>query len=477
MRWCKENEWPSGRDALDAASTTGTIAERLGAWSAALSLDDVPAEAAHAAKRCILDTIGVIVAGSRTPTAERVRAHVGRNYAGGACTVLGPDAAASPAGAALANGMAGHVLDFDDTSYAGIIHGSCIVLPAVLAAAEEGGRDGRALLEAFTAGVEATYALGLTVTDSHYFKGWWATGTCGAVGAAAGAARALGLNAAQTSQAIGLAAVQACGMVAFLGTDAKPFMAGRCATVGLEAALLAGQGLTAPADAFEDRRGFLQLLNDGGSDAAGLDGLGVSWRLLEPGIFFKRYPICSAAHAGTEMTERLVGEAGLGLEDVAEVVCEVPHLVAISLEHDDPARPTEAQFSMPFAVGAVLAHGTLGPEHLSAEGLRDPRLRAAMGKVAMREVADLSAPEMTRRYPESARVTIRTTDGRELTDFLGAPTGMPENPASDDALGDKFRRCLAFADWPEARADALEAALWEIEAAPDVSALLREDGS
>ncbi|MGI9382100.1 MAG: MmgE/PrpD family protein [Methyloligellaceae bacterium] len=462
---------------MDAASTTGTIAERLGAWAAALSLEQVPTDAAHAARRCILDTVGVIIAGSRTPTGERVQAHMDANYADGACTVLGPGTTASPAGAALANGVAGHVLDFDDTSYAGIIHGSCIVLPAVLAAVEQGRRDGRTFLEAFTAGAEAAYAVGLTVTDSHYFKGWWATGTCGMVGAAAGAARALGLDAAQTTHAIGLAAVQACGMVAFLGTDAKPFMAGRCAMIGLEAALLAEHGLTAPANAFEDRRGFLQLLNDGGSDEAGLGELGESWRLVTPGIFFKRYPICSAAHAGAEMTERLVGEAGLTVDDITQVVCEVPHLVAISLVHDDPSRPTEAQFSMPFAIGAVLAFGTLGPEHLNGDCLQDASLRAAMGKVVMRAADDLDTPEMKSRYPESARVTIKTTDGRELSGFLGAPTGMPENPATDGALGDKFRRCLSFAGWPDARADALQAALWEIENAPDVSALLREDRS
>ncbi len=455
-------------------TTQGTIAERLAGWTSTLAVTEIPDPAAHAAKRCLVDTLGVTVAGSHTAVCDRVQSHVGANYAAGRCTVLGPDTATSPAGAALANGVAAHALDFDDTSYAGIIHGSCIVLPAVLAAVEEGRGDGRTLLEAFVAGAEATYAVGLTVTDTHYFKGWWATGSCGMIGAAAGAAHALGLDAARTTHAIGLAAVQACGMVAVLGTEAKPFLAGRAAMIGLEAALLAARGLTAPDRAFEDRRGFLQLLNDGNAQEEGLAHLGESWRMVTPGIFFKRYPVCSAAQAGAEMTERLIGDAGLGLEDIAEIVCEVPHLVAISLVHDDPTVPTEAQFSMPFAVGAILAYGHLGPEHLTTECLRDERLRGAMTKVVMRAADDLDVPEIKSRYPECARVTVRTTDGSEVSGFLGAPTGMPENPASDGQLSDKFRRCLGFAGWSEARTERLLAGLWEIESVPSVSALLRE---
>lgn len=455
-------------------SGTGSIAERLGAWSAALALADVPDAAVVAAKRCIADTLAVAVAGSRTGVAERVAAHVRDTVGDGPCRLLGRAETASPVGASLANGTAAHALDFDDTSYAGIIHGSAIVLPAVLAAAERAGGDGQCLLEAFIAGAEVTYAVGLTVTKSHYMSGWWATGTCGAIGAAAGSARALGLDGERIATAIALATVQASGMIAVLGTDAKPLLAGRAAAMGVEAALLAGTGLSAPAAAFEDRRGFLQLMNDGQADAAGLGALGQTWRLTDPGICIKTYPICSAAHAAAQLTAALLQENAIAGGEVAQVVCEVPDLVAISLVHDDPASPAEAQFSMPFAVGAILAFGDLGPEHLTPETLSQPALREAMAKVAMRRADDLDTPDMRTRYPESARVTVATQDGREVTGFLGAPAGMPENPLSDAAFDAKIDRCLAFAGWDPARAARLRADLNVLETVADLSALLEE---
>ena len=110
----------------------------------------------------------------------------------------------------------------------------------MLAAAEQADISGARFLESFVAGSETAYALGLTLTDTHYLSGWWATSTLGAIGAAAGAARALGMSREETAMAISLAALQANGMIAMLGTDSKPILAGQAAKLGLESALLAG---------------------------------------------------------------------------------------------------------------------------------------------------------------------------------------------------------------------------------------------
>jgi 2-methylcitrate dehydratase PrpD len=265
---------PSSNSTQDGG-VAKSIAGCLGAWVAGLSLEQVPEDALHIARRCIADTISVAVAGSRTPVAKRVRDHVSTQYGSEPCSLLGTSDSASASGAALVNGVSGHALDFDDTSYAGVIHGSAIVLPAVLAAGEQANASGADFLEAFIAGSEATYALGLTLTDSHYRSGWWATGTLGAIGAAAGAAKALGLGRDDISSAIALAALQANGMIAMLGFDAKPILAGQAARLGVESALLAAQGNSVPPAAFEDRRGLLNLMNEGRQDAAGLADLGL----------------------------------------------------------------------------------------------------------------------------------------------------------------------------------------------------------
>ncbi len=456
--------------------SSASIAERLGAWVSGLSLSHVPEAALHIARRCIIDTSAVAIAGSQTGVAERLRAHVLGQYGSGPCTLLGTAHSASALGAALANGTAAHALDFDDTSYAGVLHGSAIVLPAVLAMAQQADIGGAEFLEAFVAGSEAAYALGLTLTDSHYMRGWWATGTLGAIGAAAGAAKAGGLDADATARAIALAALGTHGMTAMLGTDAKPILAGQASRLGVESALLSAQGHSAPARVFEDPRGLLALMNEGRADAAGLDELGRTWRLLEPGIAIKRHPVCSAAQAAMELTGTLIAQNKLDRDHIASLRCEVPHLVKISLVHDNPETPAQAQFSMPFALGCILAFGKLGPAQIADETLENRALQDAMAKVEMVEADELNGKEFQPQFPECARITLRMREGREVSGFLGAATGMPDNPLSDEALSEKFRDCCNLAGWETESCEALLSGLWDIERAGSVSALLRGKG-
>ena len=177
----------------------------------------------------------------------------------------------------------------------------------------------------------------------------------------------------------------------------------------------------------------------GGSGHDGIDQLGEDWRLVNPGVFFKQYPVCSASQAAVELTQRLMEEHDLRSNAIRKVVCEVPPLVAISLIYDKPRSPQEAQFSLPFAVGTMLARGRLGLEDLANEALSDAGIRTEMAKVEMHRVDSLEDP----RAPECARVTLLTNDDGELTEYLGEPTGMPGNPMSDDQLNRKFLRCTA----------------------------------
>jgi 2-methylcitrate dehydratase PrpD len=265
----------------------------------------------------------------------------------------------------------------------------------------------------------------------------------------------------ETTAALALAGVQSSGLKAAFGSDAKPYLAGRSAAVGVEAAALARRGLSAPEAVFEDDRGFLALLNDGHCEGAELDNLGKRWRLIDPGIFFKQYPVCSAAHAAAELTQRLLADNALPGEAVAKAICEVPPVVAISLVYDRPATPQQAQFSLPFAVGAMLARGTLDIACLTDEALADGRLRAAMAKVEMRRVDDLAS----RQAPEGARVTLVTEDGKEYSGYLGEPLGMPGNPIGDAALYEKFRRCATWGGLSPGQCDALLGHLLELDSA------------
>ncbi len=439
------------------------VAPHLGTWVSSLVFDDIPLEARHIAQRCIMDTIAVSTAGTKTHISQSIRAHAASVYSSGDCSVIGETARLSMPGAALANGVAAHALDFDDTSYAGVVHGSAIVLSALLAAAEHADISGADFLIAFIAGSEVIYALGLTVSDHHYLKGWWATSTLGAIGAAAATAKALGLGREKTAKAIALAAVQANGMSAMFGSDAKPLIAGQAARLGVEAALLANAGIDAPQTAFEDPRGFLALMNDGINNPDGLRELGQTWRLVDPGIAIKYVPVYSAAHAAIEATQYLIASNELDVEQIKTVMCHVPHLVKISLVHAQPATPSQAQFSMGFAIGAILAFGTLGPSHINKKTLANKELIDAMSKVTMIEDNELNGPEFQPHFPECCRVTLTMKDGQSFAHFTQAATGMPGNPLSDEALLAKFTSCMAFAGWSEQRAQNMRDNLQQID--------------
>ncbi|MEM7428841.1 MAG: MmgE/PrpD family protein, partial [Pseudomonadota bacterium] len=412
---------------------------------------------------------GVIVAGANTAPGRRALATAQDLYAAGPCVVPGTGVGLSPTGAALAAGTAAHALDFDDTSYTGIMHGSAVSLPAVLGVAQRAGRSGAEFLTDFIVAVEATYAIAMMCSTRQYYDGWWTSGSFGMPGAAAGAGRACGLEVSRISEAIGVAAIQTSGMKAMFGTDTKPFLAGRSAAVAAEAAIAVSHGLTGPRVGFEESRGYLNLLNQGEADLAELDKLGTVWRLQDPGILFKPYPICSAGHAGAELAGKLAVENGLNVENIASVTCHVPEVVDVSLVYSEPKKPQEAQFSMQFAVACRLFAESIRPEHLNQEFLENPKLRDIMSRVAMVRDDAVSASPAT---PEGARVTIETADGQTFSDILEEPTGMPGNPLDDEALAAKYLDCCSFGGYGAGQAERLLDGLWNIERCPNVRDLI-----
>ncbi|MCH8181958.1 MAG: MmgE/PrpD family protein [Proteobacteria bacterium] len=425
------------------------VADRIGAWVADFQLSQASPQVIAAAKHCLIDVIGVTLAGSRHPTAQIARSYAEAQYRGGPCSVLGGQRTLAAPGAAFANGVAAHALDFDDVSHEAMVHGSAAVWPAVAAATEASGASGEVLLTAFIAGVEAEYALGRALTHDLFWRGWWTTGLLGSIGAAAGAAKAMTLDRAATANAVGLAACQATGPWVVVGTPAKPHACGRAAEGGLEAALLAASGLTAPPDAFENEKGFIKMFSNGIFEPAELDRLGDRYVLETSGVAFKLFPVCSGAQAATEATLDILSEESLSGGDVKSVHCEVTRDSWEYLKFPDPKTVTQAQFSMPFAVGCALAFGKLGVAQISEKTLHDPRLRIAMKKVAMARSETLNASSA--QYPEAAAVTIQTKDGREFRKLNVVSTGGPGKPMTQEQVDRKFHAC---ADGVLARADA-----------------------
>ena len=427
-----------------------------------------PPEARAAAARAFLDTIGVTLAGAGEPAARAVQ-RVIAGEGGGASAVIGCGLRASAPNAALANGTAAHALDFDDMCFVSLAHPSAPLVPAALAAGEAAGASGGALLDAYVVGFELEGRLGRVMNPRHYQRGWHCTATIGTIGAAAAAARLLGLDADQTGHALAIAASEASGLKENFGTMVKPLHAGLAARNGVVAAQLARAGLTASAAAIDGAQGFLAAMD---SERACFDGvaddLGDRWEILDTGITVKLYPSCAGTHPTLDALLDLRRSHAFTADDVEAVEIGVDPIVPTILIHDRPATGLEGKFSMPFCAAAAVVHGGVGIETFDAAHLQDPAVRAMQARVTMRvdPTLDASAPPLTQ-----SRVVVRLRDGRVLAADANGARGYPDRRASDEEMASKFMSCASVVLTLE-RACASLAVFREIEAQPDVRTLI-----
>jgi len=429
--------------------------------------DDCPAEAVDIARRAILDCLGVMLAGSIEPAA-RIVAEVARAEGGSPlATVVGTPLRTGTVWAALANGTAAHALDFDDTNFAMLGHPSAPVLSAALAAGELTMADGRALVHAFLLGFEVETTMASVMNPPHYEKGFHATGTLGTMGAAAAAARLLGLDAAQTRAALAVAASQASGLKENFGTMTKPFHAGHAARSGVLSALLARDGFTASEQAIEGPQGYFAVLSAGKRDEQVLDSLGAPWKILETGVAVKPYPSCACTHSIIDSALVLQRTHRIRPEQVAQVTVGVNAAVPRILIHSNPRSGLEAKFSGEFSAAAALCDGRVGIATFRDDKTDDPTIRELMTRVRL--VVDPEIPGDLERHMWT-RVTVRLRDGREVTIAPRPVPGHPGLPLSMDQLREKFMDCARIV-LPEDRADSVRQMVEQLDGCPDLRSL------
>jgi 2-methylcitrate dehydratase PrpD len=437
------------------APDTGAAALVLGAFAAGTA---VPEEARSAAQRAWLDTLGVMLAGSIEPASVIVRRLCEQEGGRPRCTVVGTGLRTSAAAAALANGTAAHALDFDDMCFVSLAHPSAPLVAASLAAGELAGASGSSLLDAFVVGFEIEGVLGRALNPSHYGRGWHCTSTLGSIGAAAAAARILGLDPDATSHALSIAASQASGLKENFGTMTKPLHAGLAAQNGVRAALLAQSGFTASHAALDGSQGFAAATCDEPPTLrARAAALGRRWEILETGITVKLYPSCAATHPMLDALLDLRRAHPFTGDEVERIEVAVDAVTPTVLLYADPATGLEAKFSMQFCAAAAAARGHVGLETFDGEQVADPAVRRLLPRVSMRVDPQLGqeAPPMTQ-----ARVAVSLADGRRLTADADAARGYPARPAGRDELDAKFRSCARRA----LSSDVADAVLGELHA-------------
>ena len=410
-----------------------------------------PATARQRAAAAVADTAGVILAGVAEPAARIAQAMVAEESRG-ECRVLGTSRTAGPGGAALANGVAAHALDYDDMCFVSLAHPSCALVPAGLAAAETVRAPGGVLLDAYVIGFELECRLGVVMNPRHYHeRGWHCTSTIGTLGAAAAAARVLGLNIDQTRHALGIAASAASGLKENMGSMVKPLHAGIAARNGLMAAQLASRGFTASADALDGPQGYLAAMDSQHRtlDQAAAD-LGVRWEIVETGITVKLYPSCAATHPPLDALLDLQREARFTDDQIESIAIDVDSMTPRLLLYDRPTTGLQAKFSMPFCAAAAMVHGHPGVETFEQNVIEDRQVQALMPRVQMRANAAFDAFTPLSR----ADVTVVLRDGRRLARSADGARGYPGRLSTHE-LSAKFASCARRALTP-----AIAAAAW-----------------
>ncbi len=458
---------------MSATKTAGpSVIEQLAAYAAGESFDKLPEAAVRGARRAILDTLGVMLAGASEATSTRVRALVERRRGREEAVVAGTALRTSVEDAALANGTAAHALDYDDVQQSLSGHPSVPVLPAALALAERERATGAALLTAFVVGVEVEAKLGRAMNPGLYEVGWHATSTLGVFGAAAAAGRILGLAPEGIARALALAASMASGVKANFGTDGKPWHAGHASRSGVEGALLVQAGFTANPRALEHRDGFGATYGAANPPAWDLAvaGLGAPHEVAEPGIGVKRFPACASTHQALDATLDLIAEHEIAAGAVEDVECAVHYMAPHQLIHERATTGLEGKFCMAYCVSVALLDRTVGLAQFEEERVRRADVQAFMPRVRM-----VIHPEQTTRASNATRfseVTIRMRDGRRLQRRVSLAKGQPRSPLTDAELAVKFRDC-AGRGLPADRVEMLLGAVSSLETLPDAAALAR----
>ena len=442
----------------------------------ALESGPIPDEVTVLAVNHLVDGIAVMLAGATEESGRLLRAHLRELGGGPAAAVLGSSLRAPLQSAALANGTAGHAMDYDDTQlatdpgsvYGLLTHPTVPTLAAALAAAEGVGGSGAALLDAYLVGVEVACRVADAIHPRHYADGFHSTGTMGGFGAAAAVARLLECTLEQTLRALGLVASMSAGLRENFGTMTKPFHAGRAAESGLLAVLLARRGWTAAPNILEAKRGFYSAAA-GGYDLSKIEGrLGHPYFFAEPGISIKPYPSGSLSHPAQDLLLDLVHAHDVRPEEVDRIDVGVNSHVPNALIYTRPATALEGKFSLQIQMAIGVLERRAGIAQFVNGSVQDPRTQALMERVHVHvdpaiEALGYNEMRMT--------VEIRLRDGRRFGGRAERARGHPRTPMSRDDLREKFMDCATLVMAP-AQAEAALARLWEIQTVDRVADLV-----
>src|SRR6201991_3228566 len=433
---------------LPKVSVAQTLAEKI----IAVKPGELPAITTRKCEDLLIDVVGLCVT-------ARNEDYVASSLQGcdddGPCTAIGHTRTLTAAGAAFVNGTAAHGEDFDDTFEGGPVHAGAVVVPAVLAACERHNPDGRMAVIGIAVGTEVLCRLSLVVPKAVHKSGFHPTAIFGAVGAAAGVGAALGLNARQIVDALGIAGSMAGGIIEYLAEGAwtKRLHAGWAAQSGIRAALLARGGFVGPRTVFEGVHGlFHGFAHTTNGDYDALTGdFGMRW--VKDTLAFKPYPCGTMAQPYIDCARRLAAR-GVKVDNIEAIVCEVAEGTVHRLWEPlaDKQRPRNgyaAKFATPYLLAAGFVHGGLGLGAFTGSAIADPHVLALAARV--KYVIDPQNP-----YPNNYTGHVRATlkDGRVVEERQPYLRGGAQEPLTRQDVVDKFLLNAEHGGWSRAQGDA-----------------------
>jgi 2-methylcitrate dehydratase PrpD len=437
---------------------------------------DLPAQAIIDAHRAILDWLGSAMAGALEPPARMAQRVVAGLGSSDEATVFA-SSRSSAAGAALANGVAAHILELDDVHKGSTMHAAAPVISAALAVAEREHSDGRAFVLAVTLGYDAALRVGEAVNPSHY-RFWHPTGTVATFGAAVAAASLMHLNADAMLNALGSAGTQAAGLWEFNadGTMSKHLHPGKAAFNGVLAADLAREGFTGASRILEGTRGFFQAMSTTHDESRITDGLGLRWKISEN--CYKVWACCGHTHSAIDIASEMRAQqqwtSAISRDAIAEIHIETYGPGYEIVNSMNPGSTYEAKFSLAYCVASALLHGGAPLEVFSADHFADGHVKDADVAALLQRTTVSVADDLTTKYPSAwpARLRVVLTDGTVLQGASDYPVGNPENPVSTAQLESKFITLVA-PRWGERTAANALSTLRSLESCPDMAIAFR----
>jgi len=381
-----------------------------------------------------LDTISCIISGKNNSATEIVRKTASR-FGTGNCSVIGENIKLSSPNAALVNATSAHALDFDDNYRHAITHPSAVLVPALLALAEENNFGIKDVIDAYIVGLEIQARIGKFVNPQHYSAGWHSTSTVGVIGSAAACAHLLKLNKEQTLNCISISSSMASGTKKQFGTLTKPFHAGMASQNGIIAAYLAKNGLNACAEPITGVWGFIDLFTDENTDITE-DIFDDELMIIKYGLSPKRFPCCGSIHKTLDGILELMEEHSLKTDSVKRIETTVPKINFNNLKYNEPVTEAEAKFSMHYCVAVILNTGKLSLSDFTLEAINERKeIRDSLKHIKMIEKDDCD------NY--SHDINIYLNNGAVIGTTVVNTKGLKELPFTTEERKSKFYDCVA----------------------------------